>query len=166
MSMETTNLLESPTAARPSSGKVSVLFVCQRNTCRSQMAEAFTKALFPGQFIAYSAGVEGGDEAADPLAVAVMREAGIDMSHARSKPVDAFSDSALDYVVMLQSGSDGSPSPAFKRKVKTMQHSFDNPAELTRDLQSEDEKLAVYRKVRDEIKSWVQKLPTDLVFSL
>lgn len=79
--------------------KVRILYLCTGNSCRSQMAEAFTNRLKGHEFEAYSAGVS--PKGVDPRAVKAMAEAGIDISDQKSKDVSAFGDLEFDYVITL-----------------------------------------------------------------
>lgn len=142
--------------------KTSVLFLCRHNSCRSQMAEHFTRALFPALFTPYSAGLSG-DKPVDQLAVAVMREEGVDMSHARSKSVDELKDSKVDYVVTVCDASSGE-CPTFGKAHHTAR-AFDDPPALTAGMTSDEEKLAVYRRVAREIKKYIETLPTSLAYA-
>lgn len=121
------------------------------------MAEAWTRHLHPG-FGVWSAGVVR--HGMNPHAVRVMEEAGVDMSGHTSKTVDDLPDVALDYVVTL-CGHAAENCPYFPSQAKRVHRGFDDPPSLTKGL-SEDEALAVYRRVRDEIKTMVQGLPEGL----
>ena len=161
MSMEDTDL-GSPEAKSNPNHKTSVLFLCRHNSCRSQMAEHFTRLLFPALFSAYSAGLSG-DKPVDPLAVAAMREEGVDMSHARSKGVGELKDSRFDYVVTVCDAQSG-VCPTFG-KARHIAHTFDNPPELTASMTSDEEKLVVYRRVARDIRKFVETLPTSLAYA-
>ena len=164
MSMEDTDMGSPTPRPNPTSlpHKTSVLFLCRYNSCRSQMAEHFTRALFPSLFIAYSAGLSG-EKPVDALAVAVMREEGVDMSQARSKSVEELKDSKLDYVVTVCDASSGE-CPRFGKAAHTTQV-FDDPPTLTASMTSEEEKLAVYRRVARDIRKYVETLPTSLAYA-
>lgn len=164
MSMEDTDMgSPTPKANRTSlPHKTSVLFLCRHNSCRSQMAEHFTRALFPALFTAYSAGLSG-DKPVDPLAVAAMREEGVDMSQARSKSVSDFKDSKLDYVVTVCDTQSGQ-CPTFGR-AHHVAHAFDDPPALTAGMTSEEEKLAVYRRVARDVRKYIETLPTALAYA-
>src|SRR5437660_4008548 len=95
--------------------KVKVLFLCTGNSCRSQMAEGFARALRGDLIEAYSAGVE--PHGMNPRAVKVMAEAGVDISRQRSKHVDEFKDVPLDYVVTVCDHANET-CPTFPGKVK------------------------------------------------
>ncbi len=125
---------------------MKILILCTGNTCRSQMAEAFLKAMDPALEV-YSAGTAPGQRV-HPMAVAVMREKGIDLGSAYPKPVERFIRTAFDYVITVCDGA-RETCPVFTGKVKHRLHmGFDDPAEATG---SPDEIKAVFIRVRDEI---------------
>jgi len=126
------------------------------------MAEHFTRALFPHLFTPYSAGLSSEPQPVDPLAVAAMREEGVDISHARSKSVKELAGSNFDYVVTVCE-CDVSERPDMGRAHFTT-HVFDNPPALTASMTSDEEKLAVYRRVAREIKKYIETLPTTLAY--
>ncbi|HHJ52942.1 MAG TPA: arsenate reductase ArsC [Caldithrix abyssi] len=124
-----------------------ILVLCTGNSCRSQMAEGFLKSFDP-KLEVYSAGTAP-SERVHPKAVQVMAEEGIDISKGYPKLVDDFIDQAFDYVITV-CDSAKETCPVFTGKVKHRLHiGFDDPAEATG---SEEEVLAVFRRVRDEIK--------------
>ena len=131
----------------------SVLFLCSGNSCRSQMAEGWTRALCGDDVEVLSAGVEA--RGVDPRAIEVMREAGVDISRQTSKTVDRYLDREVDLVVTVCEQAAES-CPAFPRAIRLIHHSFVDPA---RAAGGEDEVLAVFRKTRDEIRDFVRKLP-------
>ena len=134
--------------------KPRVLFLCTGNSCRSQMAEGWAKKLLP-QLDAESAGVEA--HGMNARAVAVMEEVGVDMSGHRSKVVDELPDSAFDYVVTVCDNA-REKCPIFPARVKLIHRSFDDPPRLAEGARSEEEALAHYRRVRDEIREFVIEL--------
>ena len=138
------------------SGKLNVLFVCTGNSCRSQMAEGWARRLRGESINPFSAGIE--PRRIDPLAVKVMKEAGVDISRQETNAVHDFLTEDIDFVVTVCSGA-AETCPAFPGKVKVLHQPFDDPPWLTRAAQREEEKLAVYRRVRDEIRDYVDKLP-------
>lgn len=124
-----------------------ILVLCTGNSCRSQMAEGFLKSFDP-KLEVYSAGTAP-SERVHPKAVQVMAEEGIDISKGSPKLVDDFIDQAFDYVITV-CDSAKETCPVFTGEVKHRLHiGFDDPAEATG---SEEEVLAVFRRVRDEIK--------------
>ena len=124
-----------------------ILTLCTGNSCRSQMAEGFLKS-FDGNLDVHSAGTAPSDRL-HPKAVQVMREAGIDISNGYPKDVDQFTGQSFDYVITVCDHAKET-CPVFSGKVKQRLHiGFDDPADATG---SEEEILAVFRRVRDEIK--------------
>jgi len=132
---------------------LKVLFLCTGNSCRSQMAEAWTRHLQGDKFEAHSAGVE--PVGLHPLAVRVMKEAGVDISAQESKPVRVFQEMAFDYVVTVCDSAKES-CPRFPGKTKVRHVDFEDPAAAQG---SDEEVLATFRRVRDQIKEFVSGLP-------
>ncbi len=136
-----------------------ILFLCTGNSCRSQMAEGFTRELKGDRFTAYSAGVD--PHGMNPLACQVMEEAGVDISGGHSKHVDELKDITFDYVVTVCGHADET-CPRFPGKTKVIHRGFDDPPRLAKGTSTDEEALPHYRRVRDEIKLWVQTLPEGL----
>lgn len=134
--------------------KKNVLFLCTGNSCRSQMAEGWGKALKNDHFNFYSAGTK--KQSLNPLAVAVMNEAGVDISSHESKVIDELPNITMDYVFTVC--SDAHETCPFFPNGKIIHVGFDDPPRLTKDVNNEEEALAVYRRVRDEIKVMVSKI--------
>jgi len=139
--------------------KLRVLFLCTGNSCRSQMAEGWARQLGADVLEPYSAGIE--THGLNPRAVAVMAEAGVDISRHRSKHVDDLRNVVFDYVVTVCDHAHES-CPIFPGSVKTVHRGFDDPPSLARTASSEEEALAHYRRVRDEIRAFVESLPEAL----
>jgi arsenate reductase len=139
--------------------KLKILFLCTGNACRSQMAEGWTRALRNDFIEPYSAGVE--THGLNPRAVKVMKEAGIDISSHRSKNVTEFADFSFDYVITVCDHARES-CPLFPGKAKRVHVGFEDPPFLAEQVEGEEEKLNCYRKVRDEIKSFILTLPKSL----
>ena len=137
-------------------GKLKVLFLCTGNSCRSQMAEGWTCALNGSQIEAFSAGIE--THGLNPRAVQVMAEAGVDISGHRSKTVADLPTKEFDFVVTVCDHAHES-CPLFPGKTKVVHAGFDDPPRLAKDAKTEEEALAHYRRVRDEIKAFVETLP-------
>ena len=135
---------------------IRLLFLCTGNSCRSQMAEGFAKALRPNDIEASSAGIE--KHGLNPLAVKVMGEAGVDISGYISKTVDELPIKDFDYVITL-CGHAGENCPFFPGKVQRIHAGFDDPPALAKEAQTEEEALAHYRRVRDEIRAFVLNFP-------
>jgi len=138
---------------------LKILFLCTGNSCRSQMAEGWARALKSDIVEPYSAGIE--KHGLNPYAVQVMAEAGVDISGQRSKLVGELGGVKFDYVVTV-CGNAQESCPIFPGKTKTVHAGFDDPPRLAAACQTEEEKLACYRKVRNEIKAFVEKLPENL----
>lgn len=127
-----------------------VLFLCTGNSCRSQMAEGWLRHYAGDRAEVFSAGTK--PAGLNPMAVAVMRESGVDISSHRSKPVDELAKVDFLFVITVCDAV-GEECPVFPRALYQLQWSFDDPAEATG---SEEEKLAVFRRVRDEIAEQVR----------
>ncbi len=136
--------------------KLKVLFLCTGNSCRSQMAEGWARHLKSDLIDAYSAGVE--PHGMNPIAVAVMKEAGVDITGQRSKHVNDLRDISFDYVVTVCDNAHES-CPVFLSKTKVIHVGFDDPPTLAKTARTEAEALAHYRRVRDEIRSFIETLP-------
>ncbi len=131
-----------------------VLFLCTGNSCRSQMAEGFARALHGATIDAASAGVA--PKGLDPRAVAVMREAGIDISGQESRDAGAFAGAAFDLVVTVCDAA-SEVCPVFPGARRTIHVPFDDPPRLARAAASEEDALEAYRRVRDEIRRFVSE---------
>ena len=138
---------------------LKILFLCTGNSCRSQMAEGWTRHLKGDLIEAYSAGIEAHGLNSD--AVRVMAETGVDISNHRSKRVDELRDVDFDYVVTV-CGHASESCPMFSGKAKIIHVGFDDPPQLAADAKTEEERLAPYRRVRDEIRAFVETLPASL----
>lgn len=139
--------------------RLKVLFLCTGNSCRSQMTEGWARRLKGDAIEAYSAGVE--PHGMNPRAMSVMAEAGAPISDQRSKHVDELKDVPFDYVVTLCDHAHET-CPLFPGRTKVVHAGFDDPPRLARDAKSEEDALAHYRRVRDEIRSFVEALPDGL----
>jgi len=139
--------------------RLKILFLCTGNSCRSQMAEGWARHLKGGALEPYSAGVEV--HGLNPRAVRVMAEAGVDISAQRSKHVSELKDIAFDYVVTVCDNARES-CPLFPGRAKVVHAGFDDPPRLAKDANTEEETLGHYRRVRDEIRTFVETLPESL----
>lgn len=139
--------------------ETKILFLCTGNSCRSQMAEGWAHALKPGLIDAYSAGVE--PHGMNARAIAVMKEAGVDISGQHSKHVDELKDIPFDFVVTVCDHANES-CPIFPGKTRVVHVGFDDPPRLARDAKTEYEALPHYRRVRDEIRDFIQHIETRL----
>jgi arsenate reductase (thioredoxin) len=142
--------------------RVKVLFLCTGNSCRSQMAEGFARALCGRSIEPYSAGVVA--KGLDPRSVAVMAEVGVDIAGQRSKCLNDLRDPVtrelpvFDLVVTVCDAA-REACPVFPGRARMLHQSFDDPPELARDAASEEEALRHYRRVSDEIRAFVVSLP-------
>jgi arsenate reductase len=143
--------------------KMKVLFLCTGNSCRSQMAEGWTRHLKGDVIEAYSAGIE--THGLNPHAVKVMAEAGVDISAQRSQNIEEFRDVNVDVVVTV-CGHAHETCPFFPGNSKVVHAGFNDPPQMARELAqqgaSEEEQLECYRQVRDEIRAFVETLPGSL----
>lgn len=139
--------------------KLKVLFLCTGNSCRSQMAEGWARHLKGGVIEPYSAGIE--KHGMNPHAVKVMAEAGVDLANHHSKTLDDLGPVPFDYVVTV-CGHANEHCPVFRGKAKVVHVGFEDPPKLTNGMPDGEEKLAVYRRVRDEIRQFVETLPGGL----
>jgi len=139
--------------------KLKVLFLCTGNSCRSQMAEGWARHLKGDVIEPYSAGIE--THGLNPNAVKVMAEAGVDISGHRSKHLDEVRDIPFDYVVTVCSHAHES-CPLFPGRTRVIHVGFDDPPRLAKEAKSEQEALNCYRKVRDEIRRFVESMPDRL----
>jgi arsenate reductase len=136
--------------------KLKVLFLCTGNSCRSQMAEGWARHLKSDLIEPYSAGIE--THGMNPSAVQVMAEAGVDITPQRSKHVDEVKDVGLDYVITVCAHANES-CPVFPGKARVIHAGFEDPPKLARTARTEEEALNHYRRVRDEIRKFVETLP-------
>ncbi len=147
-----------------SAGKLKILFLCTGNSCRSQMAEGWAKALKGNVIEAYSAGIE--THGLNPNAVKVMAEAGVDIRSHQSKKVDDLKDVDFDVVVTVCGHANETCPMWLGSKARVVHIGFDDPPDMARELAnqgaSEEEQLDCYRRVRDEIKAFVERLPEAL----
>jgi arsenate reductase len=136
-----------------------ILFLCTGNSCRSQMAEGWARHLKGDRMEPYSAGIE--KHGMNPHAVRVMAEAGVDISRQYSKTLGELGPVEFDYVVTVCGHADEN-CPVFPGKTRVVHVGFDDPPRLTKDLPDGEAKLAVYRRVRDQIRAFVEGLPETL----
>jgi arsenate reductase len=141
------------------SDKIKVLFLCTGNSCRSQMAEGWARALKSEVMDAYSAGIE--THGLNANAVRVMKEAGVDISQHRSKNVSELKDVVFDLVVTV-CGHANEHCPFFPGGARIVHVGFDDPPRLAKQAKTEEEALAHYRRVRDEIRRFVEGLGDSL----
>lgn len=137
--------------------KVSVLFLCTGNSCRSQIAEGWARSLKTDSIDAYSAGIE--KHGLNPLAVKVMAEAGVDISKQQSNLIPELPIDRFDYVITL-CGHANETCPYFPGRV--VHRGFDDPPKLAESAEDKVGELVHYQRVRDEIREYIQSLPASL----
>ena len=142
------------------SSPLKILFLCTGNSCRSQMAEGWARHLKHGAIEPYSAGTE--NHGLNPLAVKVMREAGVDISSHRSKTLADLAGIRFDYVITVCSDADQN-CPVFPGATVRLHRGFDDPPRLAKSARTEREALVHYRQVRDEIRRFVETLPDSII---
>lgn len=127
------------------SDRKRVLILCTGNSARSQMAEGLLRQMGGDRLEVFSAGVS--PTRVRPEAIEVMNEIGIDISNHHSKSVELFSGQEFDYVITVCDNAN-EQCPVFPGRTQRLHWSFDDPAAVEGD---EDARLAVFRRVRDEI---------------
>lgn len=139
--------------------KPKVLFLCTGNSCRSQMAEGWARNLLGASVDAFSAGTN-----LHPLnqkAVQVMNEAGVDISSHQSKHLSEFREAHFDLIVTVcDNAAKSCPIPP--KATKVLHVPFDDPPQLAKESKNEEEELCHYRRIRDEIKQFIIRLPNIL----
>lgn len=133
-----------------------VLFLCTGNSCRSQMAEGWARKILGDTVEPYSAGTA--PSGVDPRAVKAMAEVGIDISGQRSKHVEGLAHLEFDYVITLCDHAQQS-CPVFPARVRVIHHGFQDPPLLALSAREEEEAMGHYRRIRDEIRGFVERLP-------
>jgi len=146
-------------AMEPQAQKPRVLFLCTGNSCRSQMAEGWARALRGDRMEAFSAGLVAHGQ--NPRAIQVMAEAGVDISRQPSKTLASLGDQAFDVVVTVCGHAD-EHCPVFPGLTRKVHHGFDDPPKLAHGAKTDEEALRHYRRVRDQIKAFVLTLPESL----
>ncbi len=139
--------------------KPKILFLCTGNSCRSQMAEGWARHLKGDVIEPYSAGIE--KHGLNEKAVRVMAEAGVDISGQQSRLISELPVQDFDYVVTVCDHAHES-CPLFPGTARVVHRGFDDPPRLAAGAASEEEALEHYRRVRDEIRSFVETLPDAL----
>jgi arsenate reductase len=128
-----------------------ILFICTHNAARSQMAEGYLRARYGDRFEAFSAGTEG--STVSPFAVRVMQEIGVDITGQQSKDLKEFTGVGMDAAVTVCDRAK-SACPFFPWAKESLHVSFRNPKDFTG---SDEEILAGFREVRDEITGWIDR---------
>ena len=139
--------------------KTKILFLCTGNSCRTQMAEGWAKHLKNDIIKAWSAGIE--KHGMNKRAIAVMAEAGVDISGHHSKLISELPVQDFDYVVTVCDHAHES-CPLFPGTAKIIHKGFDDPPRLATDAAGEEEALDHYRRVRDAIRDFIMTLPESL----
>jgi len=140
--------------------KVMILFLCTGNSCRSQMAEGWARHLKGDRIEPASAGVD--PKGLDPLAVQAMAEAGVDIRAQGSKHVEDLKHIAFDYVVTVCDHASEN-CPLFPGPTRVVHVGFEDPPKLAAGIVDAAERIRPYRRVRDEIRAFVETLPEGLI---
>ncbi|NDV26527.1 arsenate reductase ArsC [Desulfovibrio sp. JC010] len=144
--------------------KINLLFLCTGNSCRSQMAEGWTRHLKDDRVNVYSAGIE--THGLNPSAVKVMAEAGVDISGHKSQHIDELRDVPIDIVVTVCNHAHET-CPFFPGGSKVVHVGFDDPPHMAKEIAekggSAEEQMDCFRRVRDDIRKFVETLPEALV---
>ncbi len=142
---------------KPENQKKKILFVCEHNSARSQMAEAFFKALAPDRFDVQSAGISPGT--LNPLAIMAMHEIGIDISMNRTKGVDELFSQGEKFDIIITVCDPAAKSCPVFPGARVINWSFEDPSKVTG---TAEERLNTVRKIRDEIRkkidAWIREL--------
>ena len=139
------------------SQRTKVLFLCTGNSCRSQIAEGYAHALKSDTIEAFSAGIVAHGQ--NPNAIKVMAEDCLDITTQQSKTLQSLLDAGVTFdVVYTVCGHADENCPVFPGKTKVVHRGFEDPPKLAKDAKSEEEALRHYRRVRDEIKAWIETL--------
>jgi arsenate reductase len=154
--------------------KPKILFICAHNSARSQIAEGLLRNIYGDKYEVFSAGTD--PTKVNPLAIKVMAEIGIDISDQYSKGLDEFSDAQIDLAISVCQSSAktfcvlcsspitmGRPLVVNAKLHKTKNyivHGFEDPSEVEG---TEGDKLAAFRRIRDQIKTWITEYFADLI---
>ena len=142
-----------------SKDKIKVLFLCTGNSCRSQIAEGWANHLKSDVIDAYSAGIR--PIGVNPKTIEVMAEAGVDISDHTSKHIDDLAGIDFDYVVTVCDNA-REQCPVFPGPAKLIHKTFEDPYFASG---SEEQVMDVFRKVRDQIRAFIEELPEILTNS-
>jgi arsenate reductase (thioredoxin) len=140
--------------------KTKILILCTGNSARSQMAEGILKHITKNEYEIFSAGTK--PSIVRPEAIKVLAEIGIDISENYSKSVDEFENKEIDYVLTVCDNAKET-CPYFPARTKVIHHSFDDPPAIGQ--ADEETSLKIFRRVRDEIKDFLQKAIEDKIFA-
>jgi arsenate reductase len=136
--------------------KIKVLFLCTGNSCRSQIAEGWASHLKGNIIDVYSAGIR--PIGVSPRAIKVMAEAGVDISTQKSQHLDEFSEIDFDYVITLCDNA-AENCPVFTGQAKVFHKPFEDPYFASG---SEEDIMETFRKVRNDIKEFIEMMPDNL----
>lgn len=131
--------------------KKKILILCTGNSARSQMAEGLLKHITQNEYEVFSAGTK--PSIVRPEAIKVLSEIGIDISNNRSKAVDEFNDTEIDYVLTVCDNAKEN-CPYFPAKTKVIHHTFEDPPAIGET--DEETTLDAFRRVRDEISAYLE----------
>ena len=144
--------------------KIKILYLCTGNSCRSQMAEGWTRQLKGDQIKAFSAWID--THGLNPHMIKVMDEAGVDVSNQKSENIRDFAEHDLDVVITV-CGHAHETCPVFPANCKVVHTGFPDPPKMAKELAekgaTEKEQLDCYRSVRDKIKEYILTLPESLI---
>jgi len=135
------------------SKRKKILFLCTGNSCRSQMAEAWAKAIRGDEWQVFSAGIEA--HGMNPLAIAVMAESGLDITRQYSKTLAQLNGQVFDVVVTVCDHA-ANHCPVLPLPTLVIHMPFDDPPALAKHAANEAESLVLYRQVRDQIRAFVE----------
>lgn len=133
-----------------------VMFLCTGNSCRSQMAEGWARHLLGDQIEPCSAGTD--PQGLNPLAVRAMAEVGVDISGHSSKSIAQCEPDTLDLVVAVCDHAH-EHCPLFTGDTRVVHRGFEDPPRLAANARSDEEAMPHYRRVRDEIRAFVESMP-------
>ena len=139
--------------------KIKILFLCTGNSCRSQMAEGWARHLKSDLIQPFSAGIEA--HGLNLNAVKVMREEGVDITQQKSQRIEEVETIPFDTVITVCGHADEN-CPVFSCATMVVHHGFDDPPKLAKTAKTEGEALDHYRRVRDEIRAFIETLPEGL----
>ena len=143
---------------RTPSPRPAILLLCTGNSCRSQMAEGWGRALLGDRADFHSAGIVA--HGMNPDAVAVMAEAGVDITGQHSKTLASLLDAGATFdAVITVCGHADENCPAFPGRTLKIHQGFDDPPKLAKEATTREEALGHYRRVRDEIRAFMEGLP-------
>ena len=139
--------------------KMKILFLCTGNSCRSQMAEGWARHLKSDFIQPFSAGIEA--HGLNLNAIKVMKEEGVDITQQKSQRIEEVETIPFDVVITVCGHADEN-CPVFSCSTTVVHRGFDDPPKLAKTAKTEKEALGYYRRVRDEIKAYIETLPEGL----